>query len=194
MAFDEYRYLKEVYDNKTLGKLKSIVMQRVSGNVRWGFEGWFHDEKKSGSVVLDLHIHDLDFLRYMLGEPDDFEVRATTFDSGMINQVITTYEFGDVFATAEGVWDVSPIPKFQAGFRAYFENGTVYFNQAGQPGLRYTKLMEQRSFPSCIRSMRGRRITVSTSRISDHIIQKSNIFWNVCGMAKKSPSHRFRKA
>ena len=134
-AFDEYRYLKEVYDNKTLGKLKSIVMQRVSGNVRWGFEGWFHDEKKSGSVVLDLHIHDLDFLRYMLGEPDDFEVRATTFDSGMINQVITTYEFGDVFATAEGVWDVSPIPKFQAGFRAYFENGTVYFNQAGQPGL-----------------------------------------------------------
>ena len=134
-AFDEYRYLKEVYDNKTLGKLKSIVMQRVSGNVRWGFEGWFHDEKKSGSVVLDLHIHDLDFLRYMLGEPDDFEVRATTFDSGMINQVITTYEFGDIFATAEGVWDVSPIPKFQAGFRAYFENGTVYFNQAGQPGL-----------------------------------------------------------
>ena len=134
-AFDEYRYLKEVYDNKTLGKLKSIVMQRVSGNVRWGFEGWFHDEKKSGSVVLDLHIHDLDFLRYMLGEPDDFEVRATTFDSGMINQVITTYEFGDVFATAEGVWDVSPIPKFQAGFRAYFEKGTVYFNQAGQPGL-----------------------------------------------------------
>ena len=76
-AFDEYRYLKEVYVNKTLGKLKSIVMQRVSGNVRWGFEGWFHDEKKSGSVVLDLHIHDLDFLRYMLGEPDDFEVRAT---------------------------------------------------------------------------------------------------------------------
>lgn len=134
-AFDEYRYLKEVYDNKTLGKLKSIVMQRVSGNVRWGFEGWFHDEKKSGSVVLDLHIHDLDFLRYMLGEPDDFEVRATTFDSGMINQVITTYEFGDVFATAEGVWDVSPTPKFQAGFRAYFEDGTVYFNQAGQPGL-----------------------------------------------------------
>ena len=45
-AFDEYRYLKEVYDNKTLGKLKSIVMQRVSGNVRWGFEGWFHDEKR----------------------------------------------------------------------------------------------------------------------------------------------------
>lgn len=169
-------------------------MQRVSGNVRWGFEGWFHDEKKSGSVVLDLHIHDLDFLRYMLGEPDDFEVRATTFDSGMINQVITTYEFGDVFATAEGVWDVSPTPKFQAGFRAYFEDGTIYFNQAGQPGLAVYKDDGQRSFRNFIRSMRDRRIPVSTSRTSDHIIQRSSIFWNVCRMEKKSLSRRFRKA
>ena len=30
---------------------------------------------------------------------------------------------------------MSPTPKFQAGFRAYFEDGTIYFNQAGQPGL-----------------------------------------------------------
>lgn len=53
-SFDEYRYLKDVYDNKTYGKLKSIVMQRISGDTKWGFEDWFHDEKKSGSVILDL--------------------------------------------------------------------------------------------------------------------------------------------
>ena len=105
-SFDEYRYLKDVYDNKTYGKLKSIVMQRISGDTKWGFEDWFHDEKKSGSVILDLHIHDLDFLRYMLGEPDSFEVKATVFDSGMVNQVLVSYQFGDVFATAEGIWDV----------------------------------------------------------------------------------------
>ena len=118
--------------------------------------------------MLDLHIHDLDFLRYMLGEPDDFEVRATTFDSGMINQVITIYEFGDVFATAEGVWDVSPMPKFQAGFRAYFEKGTVYFNQAGQPGLVVYKADGTEIVPELHPSMRDRRIPVSTSRISPY--------------------------
>ena len=67
--FPEYRYLREAYKNQTFGKLKSLSMQRLSGNVTWGYEDWFHDEEKSGSVVLDLHIHDLDFLRYTFGDP-----------------------------------------------------------------------------------------------------------------------------
>ena len=134
-SFDEYRYLKQVYDDKTFGCLKSIVMQRISGDVQWGFEDWFHDEKKSGSVVLDLHVHDLDFLRHMLGEPDSFDVRATAFDNGMINQIITTYEFGNVFVTAEGIWDVSPSLAFRAGFRACFEEATVVFDGASNPSL-----------------------------------------------------------
>lgn len=134
-SFEEYRYLKKVYDDKTFGKLRSIVMQRISGDVRWGFEDWFHDEKRSGSVVLDLHVHDLDFLRYMLGEPDNFEVRATPFDSGMINQIITTYEFGNVFASVEGVWDISPALKFEASFRACFDEATVVFHGTKTPSL-----------------------------------------------------------
>lgn len=133
--FEEYRYLKQVYDEQTYGRLKSMVMQRISGDVQWGFEDWFHDEKKSGSVVLDLHIHDLDFLRYMLGEPDRFDVRATAFESGMINQIITTYQFGDVFVTAEGLWDVSPALKFQAGFRASFEEATVIYDGSKSQAL-----------------------------------------------------------
>lgn len=134
-SFDEYRYLKDAYDTGKYGKLKSIVMQRLSGDVCWGFEDWFHDEKRSGSVVLDLHVHDVDFLRYMLGEPDRFDVRATAFESGMINQIITTYEFGDVFATAEGIWDVSPAFAFRASFRACFEDATVVFDGRENPSL-----------------------------------------------------------
>lgn len=127
-SFPEYRYLKKAYEEKTLGELKSLVMQRISGRVDWGFENWFSDEKKSGSVVLDLHIHDLDFLRYMLGEPDSFDVRATSYDSGMINQVMAFYEFGTVPVTAEAVWDRSPSLKFEASFRASFEKGTLVYN------------------------------------------------------------------
>lgn len=129
-SFEEYGYLKEVYDKNTFGKLKSLVLKRMSGDVIWGYEDWFHDEEKSGSAVLDLHIHDLDFLRYMLGEPDSFEVRATSFDSGMINQIITLYEFGSVFATAEGMWDVSPAIPFEAEFRACFEEATLVFKSS----------------------------------------------------------------
>lgn len=134
-SFAEYRYLKQIYDEKTYGALKSIMMQRVSGDAVWGFEDWFHDEKRSGSVVLDLHVHDLDFLRYMLGEPDSMDVRATEFEGGLVNQVVTQYEFGKVFATVEGVWDVSPALPFEASFRACFEKGTVVFKGSQKPSV-----------------------------------------------------------
>ena len=131
----QYKYLKEAYDTEKFGKLKSITMERISGDVKWGFEDWFHNEEKSGSVVLDLHVHDLDFLRYMLGEPDSFQVKASRFESGMINHIITEYEFGDVFATAEGIWDESSAMKFHAAFRAHFEDATIEFNGAQSPSL-----------------------------------------------------------
>lgn len=134
-SFDEYRYLKDVYEKGTYGKLKSMVMQRISGDANWGFEDWFHDEAKSGTVVLDLHIHDLDFLRYMIGEPDSFEVKATAFENGLINQIITDYKFGDVFVTAEGLWDVSASLSFEASFRACFEEATVVYNGNKTPAL-----------------------------------------------------------
>ncbi len=91
-SFPEYRYLKKVYEDGSLGKLKSLVMQRISARVDWGFENWFQEEEKSGGVVMDLHIHDLDFLRYMLGEPDSFEVKATAYETGMINHVAVAYD------------------------------------------------------------------------------------------------------
>ena len=57
------------------------------------------------------------------------------FESGMINHIITEYEFGDVFATAEGIWDESSAMKFHAAFRAHFEDATIEFNGAQSPSL-----------------------------------------------------------
>lgn len=132
---EEYRFLKNAYDEQTYGKLKSIVMQRIGSDVPWGFEDWFHDEKKSGSVVMDLHVHDLDFLRCLLGEPDSFSSRATAFASGMVNQIITCYQFGSVFATAEGTWNVSPAVPFEASYRACFEEATIVWQSRAEHPL-----------------------------------------------------------
>lgn len=132
---EEYLFLKNAYDSQTYGKLKSVIMQRVGSDVPWGFEDWFHDEKKSGSVVMDLHVHDLDFLRYMLGNPDSFSSRATAFESGMVNQIVTFYQFGKVFATAEGTWNVSPNVPFEASYRACFENATIVWQSRAEHPL-----------------------------------------------------------
>ena len=134
-SFPEYRYLKKVYEDGSLGKLKSLVMQRISARVDWGFENWFQEEEKSGGVVMDLHIHDLDFLRYMLGEPDSFEVKATAYETGMINHVAVAYEYGQAFVTEEAIWDESPSLEFAPSFRAGFEEGTVSFDGTKTPSL-----------------------------------------------------------
>ncbi len=133
--FPEYLFLKEAYEKGTYGKLKSLVMQRLSQNVLWGYQNWFQDEKKSGSVVLDLHIHDADFLLYMLGQPEDISVQATAFDSGMINQVVTTYSYPGLFVTAEGLWDTTPVLPFHPSYRAYFENATITYDGCEHPSV-----------------------------------------------------------
>lgn len=133
--FPEYRFLKEAYEKKTYGNLKSLVMQRLSQNVLWGYQDWFHDEKKSGSVVLDLHIHDGDFLLYMLGEPEDLHVQAAAYDTGMINQVITSYSYPGFFVTAEGLWDTTPVLPFQPSYRAYFEEATISYDGRETPSV-----------------------------------------------------------
>ncbi|BCJ97470.1 Gfo/Idh/MocA family protein [Anaerocolumna chitinilytica] len=132
---DEYHYLKKLIDDKSYGKLKSITLWRLSGLVDWGYENWFRDMNRSGSVVLDLHIHDVDFLRYILGEPDRIHVNARKNSEGMPEQVITQYQFKEVIASAEAIWDNPQGFPFEAGFRAVFENATLAFNNTGKDKL-----------------------------------------------------------
>ena len=44
-------------------------MQRLSTCPGWSWDNWMKDEKRSGLVPCNLHIHDLDFLVYAFGEP-----------------------------------------------------------------------------------------------------------------------------
>lgn len=132
---DEYRYLKELITSKAYGKLQSLALWRLSGMVDWGFENWFRDLERSGSVVLDLHIHDVDFLRYILGEPDSVRVNARKNQEGMPEQIVTQYRFGEVIASAEASWDNPKGFPFEAGYRAVFEEATILFNNNGKDKL-----------------------------------------------------------
>jgi Predicted dehydrogenases and related proteins len=125
---DEYRYLKALVEQQTYGKLRSLVMWRLSGLVDWGYENWFRDAARSGSVILDLHIHDVDFLRYLLGEPDEISVSSRKNSQDMPEQIMTQYRFGEVIASAEAVWDNPKGFPFEAGYHACFENATILFN------------------------------------------------------------------
>ena len=122
-----YSYLKDCTDNKNFGKLKNLYMYRRSAQPRWGYEHWFEKTDKCGGCILDMHIHDIDMARYLLGEPD--AVSCIAYDATVRWSVENSrLYYKDVMVVADGSWDESPKSSFNCGFRARFENAQIIYD------------------------------------------------------------------
>lgn len=120
--WNEYVVLKELYENKKYGKLLSGSMIRLSARPKWSWDNWYTDEKRSGLVPFDLHIHDIDFMVFAFGKPKNVtSYRSNTPTQDYINAV---YNFGDFSICSEASWYASPYP-FKAEFRFQFEKAVV---------------------------------------------------------------------
>lgn len=118
----EYELLKEFYDTKKYGKLLSGTMIRLGGIPKWSWDGWMTDEKRSGLVPFDLHIHDLDFMVYAFGMPEvKYQYRSKRPDQDYIS---LCYDFGDFSVNSEASWYATTYP-FTAEFRFQFEDAVV---------------------------------------------------------------------
>ena len=130
--WDEYKWLKEVYESGKFGKLNSGVFKRLSSYPTWAWNGWLHDPYKSGTVAQDMHVHDVDFVRYLMGtEPDSFTSNAVRDERGVIGQIFTSFLFGDACLTVEACWDYPVDFPFDASFRVKFEKATVVLDGEG---------------------------------------------------------------
>lgn len=118
----EYEVLKEIYDSKKYGKLLSGTMIRLGGYPKWSWDGWMMDEKRSGLVPFDLHIHDLDFMVYAFGLPKVvYQYRSKLPNQDFIS---LSYDFGDFTIDSEASWYAVGYP-FTAEFRFQFEDAVV---------------------------------------------------------------------
>ena len=124
-AFD---YIKEVIDDGRFGKVTGAYFSRISEPPVWGWENWFMDPKRSGGCITDLHIHDVDIIRYLFGEPKAVSCRAST--SICVHDTVHTAFFYDDNApiTAVGDWSLKGVP-FRADCRIDFESATITFDK-----------------------------------------------------------------
>ncbi len=121
----EYALLKKMVDEGTLGKLLSINLTRYGEFPSWSTDNWLADESKSGGGVLDMHIHDTDYIHYLLGEPKSVHSWGTVDHRGP-SQVFTTMEYPDgAVAHLEGGWNLPNHTPFKMAFRAIFERGAA---------------------------------------------------------------------
>lgn len=120
----EYAYLKKLTDDKTLGELKSINLTRYGSFPKWAVKAWTSDPDRAGGGVLDMHIHDTDYILYLLGQPDEI-VSFGTVDQTGPSHVFTTMKFGSKIAHLEGGWNFPQGTPFKHAFRAVYEKGAA---------------------------------------------------------------------
>ena len=123
----EYVYLKDTVESGKLGNLRSISMVRYSPLPRWG--DWFANLKISGGALFDLHIHDIDFLRFLLGDPTRVSGIGRKEEGLAYLDVFTAAQFENgVYANVYGSYDHPASVPFRMGYRALFEQGTVDYD------------------------------------------------------------------
>jgi len=133
----EYAKAKEIVDSGKYGKVIAATFQRLGAAPTWSVDNWFMDEKRSGGMALDLHIHDTDFVQYLFGMPRAVcSFGAKGSDGGLVH-IVTQYLYGDdKVVTAEGGWAMMPGFGFEMSFNIVLAKATVVYDLTRLPMFR----------------------------------------------------------
>ncbi|MHB9109093.1 MAG: Gfo/Idh/MocA family protein [Armatimonadota bacterium] len=90
----EYAALKALVESGQYGRVTYAMFRRLSPLPDWSAGDWMLDPGRSGGSILDLHIHDADFVAYLLGMPRKvFAVGLQ--DATGISQLIAEYIYDE---------------------------------------------------------------------------------------------------
>ena len=134
----EYIEFKRIVDSKVYGRLATLTCTRLGSGPISGWDRWYFDPKQSGGAALDLHIHDTDYIYYLLGKPKSvYSLRKR--NNKNLEYIYTNYKYKDTVVNAEGGW-VERSFGFVQAIRGVFEDGTVLeYNSKNQPLTIYGK-------------------------------------------------------
>jgi predicted dehydrogenase len=133
----EYSKAKEIIDSGEHGRIISATFQRLGAAPAWSIDNWFHDEKRSGGMALDLHIHDADYVQYLFGMPKAVRSVGGKNPGGELVHISTQYLYdNDTAVTAEGGWAMMPAFGFEMSFNIVLEKATLVYDLTRDPMFR----------------------------------------------------------
>ncbi len=65
----EYQVVKQIVDSGEIGKVQWVSARRLSPLPMWSWDGWIIDPVRAGGAILDMAIHDVDYINYLIGSP-----------------------------------------------------------------------------------------------------------------------------
>lgn len=122
--WDEYVALRDIVASGKYGKVVNANFRRLSPSPDWGWNNWLHTTELSGGAGQDLHIHDVDYVLSLFGEPKNlFSVKNVAGEANSYVNTLMQYE--DFVVGVEGTWNLPGSHPFQATFRVVFEKAVV---------------------------------------------------------------------
>ncbi|BFT71119.1 Gfo/Idh/MocA family protein [Paenibacillus sp. P36] len=168
--FPEYAQMKQQMDAGQIGRVGVANARRV-GSHPGEARPWFLDADKSGGVIVDLMVHDIDFMRWTLGEVKsvygmnkcegtmDYALVTLVFESGAVANLEAfwgypgSFRYAAEFAGSEGLvrTDSMSAQSLQIRKAAPPESGGKAVEIPQSPNFFDPYYIELEHFLSCIR-------------------------------------------
>ncbi len=85
-----YTYIKDIIESGELGSVTMYFASRCAGN-EINENSWLFDPQKGAGAILDFHVHDVDYLRYVCGSIDDVYCLAKKDGTGCYNHAVSSF-------------------------------------------------------------------------------------------------------
>ncbi len=125
----EYAWLKQAIAANTYGKALAARFRRVCEPPLWTKD--YMDGAKCGGALLELHIHDVDFVQYCFGRPTAVYATGFTELSGAPDHIVAQFTVASGAAVSvEGGWAMTGGFGFNMEYTVQFENATADYTLA----------------------------------------------------------------
>ncbi|KPJ64517.1 hypothetical protein AMK68_01505 [candidate division KD3-62 bacterium DG_56] len=134
--FPEYVTAKQVLDEGRVGRPAVMRTSRLSGHPR-ASDDWYANSERSGGLILDMLIHDLDLVRWYLGDIERVYAKSLTY-RGLDHTdyaLITLRARSGAIAHIEGSWAL-PMGSFITKLEVAGDQGLLEFDSESAAPLR----------------------------------------------------------
>ncbi|MFD1777636.1 Gfo/Idh/MocA family protein [Fredinandcohnia salidurans] len=123
----EYKAIKMLSETDKLKDIEIVHAKRLGQLPKWS--DWFLHPEKSGGALFDLHLHDIDFVHYLIGEVESVYAVGNKNKYDAWDHVMTTLIFKNKCkAFVEASQRMTTGYPFTMSLRAQAAQGTLDFN------------------------------------------------------------------